>query len=179
MNLHPDVQTAAEHVRRVYDLGVTYFDCARGYWDGRSEGAYGIGLEGVRKNVFLTSKTLLRTATEAQQSLETSLRSLKTDHVDLWQVHAVQSQDDIDKILSPGRAVEAFEAAKKASKCRFIGFTGHYDPAVHAALLEAYNEWDSVMMPVHAAGQAYLSFEKIALPVAKRSCCGLLARLNA
>jgi len=49
MDLHPDIQTAAAHVRLVYDLGVTYFDCARGYWDGRSDEAYGIGLEGIRK----------------------------------------------------------------------------------------------------------------------------------
>src|SRR3979411_318495 len=92
MDLHPDVQTAAEHVRRVYDLGVTYFDCARSYWDGRSEEAYGIGLQGVRQNVFLTSKTLARTATEAERDLETSLRALRTGYLDLWQVHAVQTQ---------------------------------------------------------------------------------------
>lgn len=57
MDLHPDVPAAAAHVRRVYDLGVTYFDCARSYWDGRSEAAYGLGLQGVRKDVFLTTKS--------------------------------------------------------------------------------------------------------------------------
>src|SRR5712692_5209791 len=156
MDLHPDVQAAAAHVRRVYDLGVTYFDCARSYWDGRSEEAYGIGLQGIRNYVFLTTKTQKRAAKEAEQDLETSLRLLKTDYVDLWQVHAVQSRDEIDQILSPGGAMEAFEAAKKAGKCRFIGFTGHYDPEVHAALLKAYDRWDTVMMPVHAADHAYL-----------------------
>jgi len=166
MDLQPNVQEAAEHVRRVYDLGVTYFDCSRAYWGGRSEEAYGIGLNGIRKNVFLTTKTMKRTAKEAEQDLETSLRLLKTDHVDLWQVHLVQDRDDIAKILSPGGAIEAFEAAKKAGKCRFIGFTGHYDPEVHAALLKAYDKWDTVMMPLHAADYAYLSFEKTALPVA-------------
>src|SRR5438874_6139063 len=68
MDLHPDVQAAAAHVRRVYDLGVTYFDCARSYWDGRSEEAYGISLQGIRQNVFLTTKTQKRTATEAVQT---------------------------------------------------------------------------------------------------------------
>src|SRR6266571_9001567 len=121
MDLHPDVQAAAAHVRRVYDLGVTYFDCARSYWDGRSEEAYGIGLQGIRKNVFLTTKSQKRTAKEAERDLETSLRLLKTDYVDLWQVHAVQSRDEMDQILSPGGAVEAFEAAKEAGKCRYIG----------------------------------------------------------
>lgn len=175
MDLHPDVQSAAAHVRKVYDLGITYFDCARAYWDGRSEEAYGIGLAGLRKNVFLTTKTLKRTAADVTKDLETSLRLLKTDHVDLWQVHAVQNQDDIDKILGPGGAMEAFEAAKKAGKCRFIGFTGHYDPEVHAALLKAYDKWDTVLMPVHAADHAYLSFEKTALPVAVERGVGVQA----
>jgi uncharacterized protein len=175
MDLHPDIQAAAAHVRGVYELGVTYFDCARAYWDGRSEEAYGIGLEGIRKNVFLTTKTQKRTAKEVERDLETSLRLLKTDYVDLWQVHAVQNQDDIQKILSPGGALEAFEAAKKAGKCRFVGFTGHYDPAVHAALLKAYDHWDTVMMPLHAADHAYLSFEKTALPVAAERGVGVQA----
>jgi predicted aldo/keto reductase-like oxidoreductase len=166
MDLHPDVPSAAALVRKVYDLGLTYFDCSRLYWDGRAEEAYGIGLQGVRKNVFLTTKTVKRTAKEAQEELETSFRLLKTDYVDLWQAHAVQTREDIDKILAPGGAIEAFEAAKKAGKCRFIGFTGHFDPEVHAALLKAYDKWDTVMMPVHAADHAYLSFEQTALPVA-------------
>jgi predicted aldo/keto reductase-like oxidoreductase len=175
MDLHPDIQTAAAHVRRVYDLGITYFDCARVYWEGRSEEAYGIGLEGVRTNVFLTTKTPKRTAKEAQQDLETSLRLLKTDYVDLWQMHSIENQGDIDRILAPGGAMEAFETAKKAGKCRFIGFTGHFDPEAHAALLKAYDKWDTVMMPLHAADHAYLSFEKTALPVAKECGVGVQA----
>lgn len=166
MDLLPDVPTAAAHVRKVYDLGITYFDCSRLYWDGRSEEAYGIGLQGVRKNVFLTTKTVKRTAKEAMEELETSFRLMKTDYVDLWQAHAVQNKDDIDRLLAPGGAIEAFEAAKKAGKCRFIGFTGHFDPEAHAALMKAYDRWDTVMMPIHAADHAYLSFEKIALPEA-------------
>jgi len=175
MDLHPDVQTAAAHVRKMYELGITYFDCARGYWDGRSEEAYGIGLTGIRKNVFLTTKTLKRTAKEVMDDLDTSLRLLKTDHVDLWQLHAIQNQADIDQITSRGGAIEALEAAQKAGKCRFIGFTGHYDPEIHAALLKAYKKWDTVLMPVHAADHAYLSFEKIALPVAAERGLGVQA----
>jgi len=175
MDLHPDIRAAAAHVRTVYELGVTYFDCARGYWGGRSEEAYGIGLEGVRKNVFLTTKTEKRTAEEAERDLETSLRVLKTDYVDLWQVHAVGGQEDIDRILSPGGALEAFEAARKAGRCRFIGFTGHYDAEVHAALLKGYGGWDTVMMPLNAADHAYLSFENTALPVAVERGVGVQA----
>ncbi|HEY3440271.1 MAG TPA: aldo/keto reductase [Paludibaculum sp.] len=166
MDLLPNVSAAAAHVRKMYELGITYFDCSRLYWDGRAEESYGIGLQGVRKNVFLTTKTVKRKAKEANEELETSFRLLKTDYVDLWQAHAVQTRQDIDQLLAPGGAIEAFEAAKKAGKCRFIGFTGHYDPEVHAALLKAYDKWDTVMMPIHAADHAYLSFEKTAMPVA-------------
>ena len=83
--------------------------------------------------------------------------------------------NEIDRILSPGGAMEAFEAAKKAGKCRFIGFTGHFDPEVHAAMLKAYDKWDSVPMPLHAADHAYLSFEKTALPVAAEMRIGIQA----
>jgi len=175
MDLHPTVAEAAAHVRRVYDLGITYFDCAHAYWEGKSEEAYGIGLEGVRKNVFLTTKTTKRTRAEVEKELEISLRALKTDHVDIWQMHDVRTQEEIDRILGPGGAMEGFEAAKKAGKCRFIGFTGHFDPLTHAALLQAYDQWDSVLMPVHAADHAYLSFENTALPVAIQKGVGIQA----
>lgn len=175
MDLHPTVKEAAEHVRAVYEMGVTFFDCAQAYWGGKAEEAYGIGLDGVRKNVFLTTKTPKRTRKEAEESLEKSLRLLKTDHLDLWQMHDVRTQAEIDQILGPGGAMEAFEAAKKAGKCRFIGFTGHFDPETHAAMLKAYPKWDSVLMPVHAADHAYLSFEKTALPVAVNMGIGIQA----
>src|SRR6516165_7316938 len=81
MDLHPTVAEAAVHVRRVYDLGLTYFDCARSYWGGKSEEAYGIGLKGIRKNVFLTSKTTRRSRKEAEEELAISLRTLQTDYL--------------------------------------------------------------------------------------------------
>ena len=175
MDLFPDVSAAAAHVRRVYEMGVNYFDCARSYWGGNSEQAYGQGLSDVRKNIFLTTKCLKRTRKEAEDELHLSLESLKTDHLDLWQMHSVSKKEEIDRILGPGGAMEAFEAAKKAGKCRYIGFTGHYDPEVHAAMLNAYDKWDSVLMPLHAADHAYESFEKTALPVAVEKGLGIQA----
>jgi uncharacterized protein len=166
MDLFPDVPTAAAHVRRVYEMGVNYFDCAHSYWGGKSEEAYGQGLSEVRKGIFLTTKSLKRTRKEAEDELHLSLERLKTDHLDLWQMHSLSKMEEISQILGPGGAMEAFEAAKKAGKCRYIGFTGHYDPEVHAAMLKAYDRWDSVLMPLHAADHAYESFEKTALPVA-------------
>ena len=175
MDLHPTIAEAAAHVRRVYDMGVTYFDCAHSYWGGKSEQAYGMGLDGVRKNIWLTTKTTKRTRTETEAELATSLKALKTDYLDLWQMHDVRTSQDIDRILGPGGAMEAFEAAKKAGKCRFIGFTGHFNPETHAALFKAYSKWDSVLIPIHAADHAYLSFEKTALPVALEMGIGIQA----
>jgi uncharacterized protein len=148
---------------------------AASYWDGKAEEAYGIGLTDMRKKVFLTTKSGKRTKADAEAELANSLKKLKTDHLHLWQMHGVQRKEEIDQILGPGGAMEAFESAKKAGKCRFIGFTGHYDPAVHAQLLKAYDKWDTVLMPVHAADHAYLSFEKAALPVAVEMGIGIQA----
>ena len=175
MDLHPDVQSAATYLRSIHELGITYFDCSHIYWDGRSEEAYGLGLADVRKNIFLTTKTTKRTAIEAQVELETSFRRLKTDYVDLWQMHDIRTKEDIDTALGPGGAIEAFEAAKKAGKCRFIGFTGHFDPDIHLQMLKSYANWDTVLMPVHALDHAYLSFENSALPAAIERNLGIQA----
>src|SRR6266540_4559778 len=129
----------------------------------------------VRKNIFLTTKSTKRTRKEAEEELHLSLKRLKTDHLDLWQMHSLARKEEIDRILSPGGAMEAFEAAKKAGKCRFIGFTGHFDPEVHAQMLKAYSKWDSVLMPLHAADHAYLSFEKTPLPIAVEMGIGIQA----
>jgi predicted aldo/keto reductase-like oxidoreductase len=151
---------------RAYDLGINYFDTARIYWDGRSEEVYGAVLPPFRKNIFLTTKSPERSRKGAEADLEKSLRALKTDHVDLWQIHQVGSLDEVEQIFAPGGAIEAFEAAKKAGKCRFIGFTGHHDPQVHLAMLKKYDQYDTILMPLHAADPGYLSFEKNVLPIA-------------
>ena len=152
--------------QRAYDLGITYFDCARIYWDGKSEEVYGAVLPPFRKSIFLTTKSPERTAQGAKRHLELSLKALKTDYVDLWQIHQVSTMDEVEQIFAPGGAIEAFEAAKKAGNCRFIGFTGHHDPAVHQAMLKRYNDYDSILMPLNPADPNYLSFEKDVLPIA-------------
>ena len=158
---------------RAYDLGINYFDNAHGYWNGRSEEVFGEVLPQVRKDVFITTKSTQRTREGAEKELHLSLRRLKTDYVDLWQIHAVGEMDEVDQIFGPGGAIEAFEAAKKAGKCRFIGFTGHRDPHVHLAMLERYGEYDTILMPLHAADPAYLSFEKLVLPEARKRGLGI------
>ncbi len=158
---------------RAYDLGINYFDNAHGYWNGRSEEVFGEVLPEFRKDVFITTKSTDRTRKGAQDELHLSLERLKTDYVDLWQIHAVGEMDEVDRIFGPGGAIEAFEAAKKAGKCRFMGFTGHRDPKVHMAMLERYDEYDTILMPLHAADPSYLSFEKLVLPEAQKRGLGI------
>ena len=162
-------------VQRAYDLGINYFDNARGYWNGRSEEVYGAVLPPVRKEVFITTKTTKRTRKEAEEELHLSLKALRTDYLDLWQIHSVAEMQDVDRIFGPDGAIEAFEAAKKAGKCRFMGFTGHMDPHVHAAMLKRYDNYDTILMPLHIADPGYLSFEEIVLPEAVKRGMGIQA----
>src|SRR5260370_14775116 len=94
-------EAARPIVRHAYDLGLNYFDCAHAYWDGHSEEVYGDVLSEVRKNVFITTKSTKRTRAEAEADLHSSLKSLQTDYIDLWQMHAIQDQKDIDRIFDP------------------------------------------------------------------------------
>jgi uncharacterized protein len=168
-------EEAVAVTRRAYDLGINYFDNAHVYWDGRSEEVYGKALEGVRKEVFVTSKAMDRTRDGARKQLEESLKRLKTDYLDLWQIHAVGEMEEVDQIFAPGGAIEAFEAAKKEGKCRFIGFTGHRDPNVHAEMLKRYKGFDTILMPLHIADTGYLSFERIVLREANKQELGVQA----
>jgi uncharacterized protein len=151
-------------VRRAYEIGINYFDMARSYWNGRAEEVYGAAIPPFRKKIFLTSKSGVRTRQGAEAELETSLRLMKTDYLDLWQMHGINTKDDVQKSLAPGGALEAFVAAKKAGKVRFIGFTGHADPAFNLEMLRSYDGFDTMLMPLHVADTVYLSFEKNALP---------------
>ncbi len=173
-----DKEEARAVVRRAYELGINYFDNAHGYWDGLSEEVYGDVLPQWRKNVFITTKSAQRTRQGAEEELHLSLKRLRTDYIDLWQMHSVSEKEDVERIFGPGGAIEAFEAAKKAGKCRFFGFTGHHDPHVHLAMLKAYDKYDSILMPLHAADPAYLSFEKLVLPVAVERGMGIQGMKN-
>ena len=158
---------------RAYELGINYFDTARIYWNGKSEEVYGDVLPPFRKNIFLTTKSPERSRKGAEADIEQSLRALKTDHVDLWQIHQVSTMGEVEQIFAPGGAIEAFEAAKKAGKCRFIGFTGHHDPEVHLAMLKKYDKYDTILMPLNPADPSYLSFEKMVLPIAVERGMGI------
>jgi len=158
---------------RAYELGINYFDCARIYWNGRSEEVYGEVLQPFRKKIFLTTKSPQRSRKGAEEDLEKSLRALRTDYLDLWQIHQVSEMEEVEQIFAPGGAIEAFEAAKKAGKCRFMGFTGHHDPNVHLAMLKKYDKYDTILMPLNPADPSYLSFEKMVLPIAVERGMGI------
>lgn len=171
-------ENAVALVRRAVELGVNYFDTAHTYWSGHSEEIYGKALPEFRKQVFLTTKSNKRDRKGAEEDLQTSLKSMKTDYLDLWQVHEVKTREEVDRIFAPGGAIEAFEAAKKAGKARFIGFTGHHDPDVHLELLKRYDKWDTILMPLHIADPLYLSFEKQVLPIAIERGMGIQGMKN-
>jgi len=164
--------------RRAVELGINYFDTAHGYWNGHSEEVYGKVLPAVRQRVFLTTKAADRTRRGAEDQLHLSLKRLGTDYVDLWQVHGIQDKADVARVFAPGGAIEAFEAAKKAGKCRFIGFTGHHDPEAHLEMLRAYDRWDTILMPLHIADPLYLSFEERVLPRAVERGMGIQGMKN-
>jgi len=171
-------ENAIALTQRAYELGINYFDTAHSYWGGHSEEVYGQALKGFRKQIFLTTKSNKRTAQEAEAELHASLKALQTDYLDLWQVHEVARLEEVERIFAPGGAIEAFVAAKKAGKARFIGFTGHTDPAVHLELLKRFEQWDTILMPLHIADPLYLSFEKQVLPIAIERGMGIQGMKN-
>jgi aryl-alcohol dehydrogenase-like predicted oxidoreductase len=167
-------------VRRAYDLGINYFDMARSYSNSHAEEVYGAVIPEFRKEIFLTTKSGQRTRKGAQAELETSLRTMKTDHVDLWQMHNVARMQDVEQIFAPGGAIEAFEEAKKAGKCRFIGYSNCRDPEVHVAMLRHAERFDTALMPLHVADTCFsdspkMSFEQTALPAAVERGVGIFA----
>jgi aryl-alcohol dehydrogenase-like predicted oxidoreductase len=139
---------ASRRVAVAFDKGINYFDCAPSYFDGEAEIKLGEALRPYRDRVFLAEKTGRRDAKGALEELDRTLKRFHTDHVDLYQFHAVGSMEDVDKILAPGGAAEAFVAAKKQGKARHLGFSAHHAPAA-LRLMDAL-ELDSVLFPVNA-----------------------------
>ena len=102
------------------------------------------------------------------KQLEESLRRLKTDHLDLWQIHEVVYYNDPDMIFAPNGAAEALLEAKQQGKVRFIGFTGHKNPAIHLKMLSHDFPFDTVQMPLNALDGTFKSFEQQVVPEAAK-----------
>jgi aryl-alcohol dehydrogenase-like predicted oxidoreductase len=165
-----DIGTAARIVHEAIDGGVTFFDNCWEYHRGKSEGWMGAALHGKRGQVFLMTKVCThgREKALAMQMLEESLNRLRTDHLDLWQVHGVCFENDPELFIRPNGAAEALEQAKRQGKVRFVGFTGHKRPAIHMAMLRTGFPFDAVQMPLNAFDASFLSFEKEVVPEARR-----------
>jgi aryl-alcohol dehydrogenase-like predicted oxidoreductase len=161
-----DPNEAVAIMHEAIDQGVNFFDNCWDYHDGGSEEVMGKALasDGRRDKVILMTKVCARSYQGAMKHLEDSLRRLKTDHLDLWQFHGIQWDDDPDLIFDEQQgAVRAALEARKAGKVRFIGFTGHKDPKFHLAMLAKSFAWDAVQMPLNVLDAHYRSFQHLVL----------------
>ena len=154
-------------IREAVDYGISYFDCARAY--AGSEDYYGQVWSKHpedRAGIFQAGKSGARSKKGALADLDQTLRNMSIDNLDLWQIHDVRTEDDLERISSPGGALEGFLEAKANGKTRFIGVTGHHDPKI---LEKAIREWpvDSVMMPVNPVEAVLGGFIDSALPAAR------------
>jgi len=134
-------------VAEAVDRGVNYFDVAPAYGD--AEERLGPALEPYRKDVFLACKTGERDREGSTRELEASLKRLRTDHVDLYQLHGLMDLDDVEKAFDSRGAIETFEAAKREGKARFLGFSAHSEEAALVALDRF--PFDSVLFPFNFA----------------------------
>lgn len=154
-------------INRAIDLGINYIDTAASYGGGVSQLNIGRVMKTRRKEVWLSTKTHDRTYDGSMRLLEESLKNLQTDHLDTWQLHNVQTMEQINQIFSPTGAIKALEKAKSEGVVRKLGITGHFEPLV---LLEGIRRYpfDSILMALNAADVHYLSFIKYLLPEAQK-----------
>ena len=164
-------QEASNRVAEAIDHGVNYFDVAPSY--GNAEAMLGPALEPYRKNVFLACKTTERSRDGALRELDNSLRTMRTDHFDLYQLHAVTTKEDVEKIFAPAGALEAFAGARKAGKVRFLGFSAHSVEA-SLALIERF-DFDTMLFPTNFGTWHAGSFGPQVLAAAQAKRMGILA----
>jgi aryl-alcohol dehydrogenase-like predicted oxidoreductase len=158
------VKTATEAVRIMHeaiDAGVNFLDNAWEYHDGESERRMGRAIADRRDAVFLMTKVCThgRDANVAMRQLEESLRRLKTDHLDLWQVHECVYDNDPDRHFAAGGVIEALERAKRQGKVRYVGFTGHKDPDILMRMLASDFPFDACQLPLNGFDASFRSFQ--------------------
>lgn len=170
---------AQEMIERSLELGVRFFDNARRYNGGRSEEYMGLFLTPkYREDIFLMTKAPAKTADGVRKQLEESLKALNTDYLDLWQIHAVGSPQDVDDRINAG-VLDVFLEAREKGIARHIGFTGHQNPVTHLHFLEFLEkrglELDTCQMPLNVCDPSFESFEKHVLPVLLEKEYGVIA----
>jgi predicted aldo/keto reductase-like oxidoreductase len=167
------VSTEKEAIRIIHEAiyaGITFMDNAWEYHEGKSEERMGKALVDRRDLVFLMTKVCThgRDAAVAMRQLEQSLRRLKTDYLDLWQVHELAFYNDPERHFAKGGVIEALDKAKSQGKVRFVGFTGHKDPAIHLKMLSYKYPFDTCQMPLNCFDATFRSFEQQVLPELER-----------
>ena len=170
---------AEQMIERAMELGVRFFDNARLYHNGRSEEYMGKFLTPkYRDEIFLMSKAPARTGDGVRQQLEESLKALKTDRLDLWQIHALQTPEDVENRIRDG-VLDAFLEAKQKGTVRNIGFTGHRNPKTHLYFLKRLKELgvelDTVQMPLNVCDPSFESFQHDVLPILLEREYGVIA----
>ncbi|HEY6768392.1 MAG TPA: aldo/keto reductase [Candidatus Sulfotelmatobacter sp.] len=162
-------------IEKALDLGVNYIDTSAIYggperW---SEQYVGKVMKYRRGDAFLATKTKERTREGSMRMLETSLKLLQTDHVDLWQLHDIGTMTDINEIFAKGGAMEALLEAREQKTVRYLGITGHYRPD---ALIEAIHRhsFDTILMAVNATDPHHYSFSEKLLPLAVEKQMGII-----
>jgi aryl-alcohol dehydrogenase-like predicted oxidoreductase len=158
-------------INRALDLGINYCESARAY--AGSETYYGKALRERRRDIFLTSKSHGRDKKGALLHLQETLKNLRTDYLDLWQVHDVRTEEEIEEIFSSDGAINAFIEARQKGLVRFIGVTGHQDPLIISRCLEMF-DFDTVLVPVNPAEHAYRSFVDTVIPLARAQGMGVV-----
>ena len=166
-------------IRSGIDRGITFMDNSWDYNEGQSEIRMGKALKnGYRQKVFLMTKIDGRTKEVAARQIETCLKRLQTDHIDLVQHHEVIRFDDPNRIFAKGGANDALLEAKEAGKIRFIGFTGHKDPHIHLYMLKVAQEngfrFDTAQMPLNVMDAHFRSFSQMVLPELVKQEVGVL-----
>jgi hypothetical protein len=137
-------------INRAIDLGVKYCDTAWWYGNGSSESCYGAALGARRKEIYLATKSDERTYDGAMRQLDESLKRLKTDRLECWQMHNVRTSQDVEAIFSPDGALKAFLKARDEKITRFIGITGHRNPFVLKDAIGRF-PYDTILMALNAA----------------------------
>ena len=163
----------AELANRALDEGITYFDTAASYANGQSELNYGEVLATRRNEVFLTSKTISRTYDGAMRDIEGSLKRLRTDHLDLYQVHSVTDKEDITLWGKPDGMLKAFYKLRDEKVIRFIGVTGHESAEAMNTAINMY-EFDTILTTFNPVPRR-LPFRQLVLPNAIRKNMGIIA----
>jgi aryl-alcohol dehydrogenase-like predicted oxidoreductase len=166
------MKEAVAVIHRALEQGVNYYDSAPAY--AGCLDYLGEGLAGRREGVFVASKTHDRTRDGSLRLLDQTLERLRTDRLDLWQLHDLRSPRDLDLIFGKGGAMEALLNARDEGRVRFLGITGHHDPAM---LLEAMHrfDFDTVLVALNAADRHRLSFLETVLPEAEQRGLGAIA----